>query len=263
MNAQCSKEHVARLPDATRAELQTKEDVENRQLLLNEEWHIYAAKCGLQHSDLRVKNTTESWDAFEDRKKKQQTFFELQERLAEKEKASNEATERARRVRSDAVIEKLMAFDRERQSRQTPAQHTLFVDFWKLQLQVFSQQRQTLEGCESLIRAKLCEGESELLYGIVNMWHAETQLQQTHLLELAREKQAMEHQLELIEQQKIEEEKQREAERIAREKQLAEEEKERIEAEKRLERRRREEERRTKARLEREQRMSRDGPSEN
>lgn len=263
MHTQCPKEQVLRLPSSTRSELNAKEVVEDRQLLLNEEWPVYAAKQGAVETASRVKSSTESWAAFENRKKKQQVFFELHERQVEQEVARNETARQSLQKRSDAVIETMMAFDRNCLSKRTAPQHSLFVDFYKYQLQLFSQQKTALGEMETMIRAKLEEDESELMFSIVSMWHADNRLQRIRHHERMREERAMQQQMEQMERQRAKEAEQREIERIAKERQDAEDEKERAEAEKRAERKRREEERRAKARVEREQRMSRDGPTEN
>jgi hypothetical protein len=262
MHTQCSREHVLRLPSATREELLTKEGIEDQQLLLHEKWSNNCSKADLPSNPPHVKNCTESWTAFESRKREQQVFFELHERLIEKENSRLEAAKKAQLARSKTVIDKMMAYERDRLKKQAPPQHTLFIDFRKLQHQVFTHQRDALEKAEGMLREKLCEVETELLFSIVMMWHAESEIQDVRLRESTIAEQALQQQRKMEEQQRAEEEKRREAERIENERRNAEEEKERAEAEKRLERKRREEERRAKAKLAREQRMSRDNLSE-
>ncbi|KPA79371.1 hypothetical protein ABB37_05811 [Leptomonas pyrrhocoris] len=262
MHAQCPKEQVLRLPCSNREELSVRENVEDRQVQLNEDWSSYATKNSLPQSALRVKNATESWTDFESRKKMQEYFFELHEQKVENEKLRNEKVTQSSQAQSSAVIDKLLAYDRDRLSKQTPQQHALLVDFCKYQQQLFSMQIAVLEEFERVVREKLHEGENELLYSIVTSWHAVSELQQVRLRERIEEEHRKQQLRELMEQQKAEEEMQREVERIAREKQKAEDEKERAETAKRLERKRREDERRAKARLEREQRMNHDSASE-
>lgn len=242
----------------TREEVRAKEELEARQSMLNESWSKYATRIGVTGSVLRVKNVTESWATFEARKKKQKVFFDLQVRVVAGEAARDTAAKQSLRAQSNAVIEKLMAYDRLRLDKQTPQQHHLFVDFCDYQRQVFSQQRALLGEQECMLRAKISEAESELLYSIVYMWHADSHLQYVGRRERIREEHAKERQRDLTEQHNAEAKRQLEAERLARELQIAEDEKERVEQEKRLERKRREEERRVKARMEREQRVSRD-----
>ncbi|KPI83946.1 hypothetical protein ABL78_7001 [Leptomonas seymouri] len=262
MHAQCTKEEVLRLPSSNREELTFRENVEEHQLLLHEEWPSYAVKTDLPQEPLRVKNVTESWASFEKRKELQQAFFELHKIKVEDEDLRNEAARQLAQERSSAVIEKLMLYDRERLGKQIPPQHTLFVDFCKYRQQLLAMPIAALEEFESMVREKLYEGENELLYSIVALWHASSELLQIRVRERIEEEQAMQRQRELMERQRAEEERQREVERIARERQMAEDERERAETEKRLERKRREEERRAKARLERGRLANRDGASE-
>eukprot|EP00796_Vickermania_ingenoplastis_P003902 gene3902-2771_t len=72
-------EYVYRLPEANRDQLGYKEDVYDKQILLNEEWSAFAVRRGrgaAAAAEEHVKWITETWEECEQRKKSQREFLE-------------------------------------------------------------------------------------------------------------------------------------------------------------------------------------------
>lgn len=252
-------EFVYRLPETNRSQLGHKEDVYDKQILLNEEWSAFATRKGRGEAvaaEEHVKWITETWEECEKRKKSQREFLEESDRVSAAHQKIVNLRKNQRKEKSDATIAHLMCYQEEIDKTRTACRHNLYIDFKALQQERFRRERELLEFEEYFLRTKIEQWEdgNTFLLGCAMHWNYEI-----HDL-LRREREAREE----AERLRIEEEKRRaEEERIRLEEQRKREEeeaerrrREQAEIDKRLERKRREEMRRAKLRADRQKPQS-------
>lgn len=247
-------EYVYRLAESNRNQLSFKEDVFDKQILLNEEWSEFALRRGRGEAvaaEEHVKWITETWEECEERKHSQRLFLDESDRASEVQRRLSDDQKKKRKEKSNSVIGHLMRYQNEVDKSRTPCRHNLYVDFQALQQDRFRLEREMVEFEEYFIRTKIEEWENcqTFLLGCAMQWSYAI-----HDLAI-REREAREE----AERQRIEDEKKRaEEERIRLEEQRKRDEeeaerqrREQAEIDKRLERKRREEMRRAKSRAER------------
>lgn len=247
-------EFVYRLPESNRVQLKYKEDVYDKQILLNEEWSSFALRCGRSPavaSEEHVKWTTETWDEFEERKVHQKVFLEENEKASEVNRRMCDKRKELEMERSRLVVDHLMQFQARVDKAHTPSTHNLYVDFRAVQQNRFRTEREFVEAHENLLRVKIKEMENDLFVSLDVSAHWRYEI--CHLRRIEREM------AEALEQQRLADEKRRAAEEFLRleeqrkreEEEVEKQRREQAEIEKRLERKKREEMRRAKSRADR------------
>lgn len=247
-------EFVYRLPENNRIQQKYKEDVYDRQVLLNEEWTDFAARCGRSREEAaeeHVKWITETWEDYMKRKVIQKIFLEENEDASQVQCRISEKRKEREIEKSCLVIDHLMNYQDKIDKTRIRSTHNLYVDFYGAQQIRFKAKREFVESHENLLRLKLRETENFLFLSLKTAARNSLLIKK---LVFAERKAA-----EKAEQQRIEEEMKRAAEEQRRmeeqrkyeEEEAAKQRREQAEIEKRLERKRKEEQRRAKSRADR------------
>lgn len=247
-------EYVYRLPEDNRNQLKYKEDVYDKQMLLNEEWRGYATRCGKSPelvAEERAKWVTETWDEYEERKVFQKFFLEENAKASEVQQRVSEKRMALEREKSRLVIERLMQFQGQIDKTRMPSTHNLYVDFRAAQQNRFRAEREFVESHENILRIKLNEMEITLFLFMKDCAERSDAIHNLRFKEREaaeeKERQRMADEVKRAAEELIKQEEQRKREEEEAEKQRREQ----AETEKRLERKKREEMRRAKSRADR------------
>lgn len=247
-------EFVYRLPEKNRIQLKYKEDVYDRQVLLNEEWADFAARCSRSREEVaeeHVKWITETWEDYMKRKVLQRTFLLENDEASEVQWRISEKRKEREVEKSSAVIDHLMRYQDEIDKTRIRSTHNLYVDFYGAQQIRFKAEREFVESHENLLRQKLRETENYLLLSLKT---AERNSSLIKKLVFTERKAAEKAEQQRIEDEMIraaEEQRRMEEQRRYEEEEAAKQRREQAEVEKRLERKRKEEQRRAKSRADR------------
>nr|ACI15938.1 hypothetical protein [Bodo saltans] len=250
-------EYVYQLPRRNRGEVEHRDEVEDKQSLLNETWSTYASRQGYPSDRVYEEHSkwaTETWAEFEERivvrASNLDGYFKHQRALAAREVADREQSA----VHSSNLVQSLMERENAIRNAKIASIHTLFVDFEERQKEKMRAERAVEENEEATYRDSLYSVEFEERSALEERFSSELQAVIDHLE--ARRKAQEEEERRLLEEQRrkadelrqMEEQKKRDAEAADKARREAEEEA------KRAERKRREEERKNKAKAEREAR---------
>jgi hypothetical protein len=250
-------EYVYQLPRRNRGEVEHRDEVDDKQSLLNETWLTYAARQGYPSDRVYEEHTkwaTETWAEFEERIVQRSAslnaYFKQQHAQAARDVADREQSA----VQSSNLVYSLMERENAIRNAKIASIHTLFVDFEERQKEKMRAERALEEDQESSHRVAFHSEEFSERSALEELFSVELQAVIDHLE--ARRKAQEEEERRLLEEQRrkaeelrqMEEQKKRDAEAADKARREAEEEA------KRAERKRREEERKNKAKAEREAR---------
>lgn len=249
-------EFVRQLPRRTVPEVDYRDTVFDRQVLLNESWGSYCVRSAKAPSALSEEHTkwvTETWEDYEHRVQRRSAF--LAKFAEEQEDIARDAAQAAEQ-RNEASIRLINQLQQRNHDRiltsATPQCHTLLLDFADLRLKREALERASLETAESEDRMMWIGNEENERRELRLLFQQELQriaeeLDRLTRAKLAEEERRREEQRRRAEEARMEEERRRKEQEDADRRRKEQEEEAR-----RAERRRKDEEKRSKARAERE-----------
>lgn len=250
-------EFVAQFPRRTVEEVELRDAVYDKQVLLNESWQTYCIRVGYsadRQPEEHVKWVTETWAEYEQRVivrgQMLDAYFSKQQDL---QNSIDKKTQERQQVSKNCVAHLVGLSNAAAAKRHQPI-HTLYVDFEERQEKKMQQERFNVEETELAERKQILDSEAGDRKNLDLLFAADFEAVLAALERRRHEKEE--------EERRIAEEQRRKAEELRRQEEQKKKdaeaaEKARREAEeeaKRAERKRREEERKNKAKAEREAR---------